>query len=299
MYPVIDIGDQIPELLEQLGNKAKYWFRADNRRYLFKIGRPGTGENWAEKTAAELADLLGLPHAVYDFAVWHGRRGVWTPSIEPEGARLILGNELLAAIHTGYPRHQIRRAKDHTLGRIHALLSRPEITAPPDWPPPGEGIVTAYDVFVGYLLLDAWIANQDRHHENWGVINHQDRIYLAPTFDHAASMGQNETDETRHDRLTTRDRGRHISSYVSKARSAIYGHKDSKKPLPNLELFEQAARKSPAAARIWLTQLERVRDDQCQSLFEELPPEEASSLAREFALTLLSLNRSRMLTLEP
>lgn len=167
MYPVIDLGDQVPELPEQLGNKEKYWFRLEDRRYLFKIGRPGTGENWAEKIAAELADALGLPHADYDFAIWGGRKGVWTPSMEPEDARLILGNELLASIHTGYPRHEIRRVREHTLGRIHALLSRTKITAPLDWPSPTAGIVTAYDVFVGYLLFDAWIANQDRHHENW------------------------------------------------------------------------------------------------------------------------------------
>ncbi|WP_040855534.1 hypothetical protein [Thiorhodovibrio frisius] len=49
MYPVIDLGDRTPDLLEQLGNKEKYWFRINDRRCLFKIGRPGTGENWAEK----------------------------------------------------------------------------------------------------------------------------------------------------------------------------------------------------------------------------------------------------------
>ncbi len=44
----------------------------------------------AEKIAAELAELLGLPHADYDLAVWRGRKGVWSPSIEPEDARLII-----------------------------------------------------------------------------------------------------------------------------------------------------------------------------------------------------------------
>lgn len=28
----------------------------------------------------------------------------------------------------------------------------------------------AFDVFTGYLLLDAWIANTDRHPHNWGVL---------------------------------------------------------------------------------------------------------------------------------
>ena len=298
MYPVIDLSDRTPEFPEQLGNREKYWFRVDDRLYLFKVGRPGTGENWAEKIAAGLAELLGLPHAGYDFAIWRGRKGVWSPSIKPEGARLILGNELLAGIHAGYPRHEVSRVREHSLGRIHALLSSPEIACPPDWPAP-EGVTTAFDLFVGYLLFDAWIANQDRHHENWPLISHQDMIYLAPTFDHAAYMGQNETDETRKDRLTTKPSGRRISNYVTKARSAIYDHKASEKPLLNLELFEQAARRSPVAANAWLARLARVEDSQCGQLFDPLPPGEASTLARDFALALFSLNRMRLLALKP
>src|SRR5712691_13257238 len=31
---------------------------------------------------------------------------------------------------------------------------------------PFAGVREAVDVFVGYLMFDAWIANTDRHHEN-------------------------------------------------------------------------------------------------------------------------------------
>lgn len=95
MFPVLLLADDAPDLLEQLGTKEKYWFRVDGRRYLFKIGRPNTGENWSEKIAAELAGLLGLPHAHYDLAIWRGRQGVLSPLFVPKGGRLILGNELL------------------------------------------------------------------------------------------------------------------------------------------------------------------------------------------------------------
>ncbi|WP_051023811.1 HipA domain-containing protein [Thiorhodovibrio frisius] len=145
--------------------------------------------------------------------------------------------------------------------------------------------------------MDAWIANQDRHHENWGLINHEKRIYLAPTFDHAASMGQNETDATREKRLTTRDHGRHIRHYVTKARSAIYDQRTSKKPLTTLALFELAAHKSPRAGATWLKRLAQVREESVQSIFDELSPKDASPLAKEFAQTLLSLNQMRLLEL--
>jgi hypothetical protein len=97
------------------------------------VGRPGTGENWAEKVACELSGLLDLPHAHYDFAVWRGQRGVLSPTIVPPDGRLVMGNELLAAIHTGYPAQRLRAVSDHTLGRIHALLTRPEVGTPLGW----------------------------------------------------------------------------------------------------------------------------------------------------------------------
>ncbi len=300
MFPIIPIEDTAPEFPEQLGTKEKFWFYIDGRGYLFKIGRPGTGENWAEKIASELAGLLGLPHAHYDLAVWKGREGVISPRIVPSNGRLILGNELLAAIHTDYPACGIRRVREHTLGRIHALLTSDAICRPPDWVAPGEQIISAYDLFIGYLLLDAWIANQDRHHENWGLISQQGKIYLAPSYDHAASMGQNETDATRQDRLTTRDGGRHIRTYVTKARSAIYDSKTSKRAMLTLELFARAADKSPEAAKIWLDQLRKIEENTVRDQFDRLPEGVISPLARQFALSLLELNRQRLLdTLTP
>lgn len=139
------------------------------------------------------------------------------------------------------------------------------------------------------------IANQDRHHENWGLISDQEQIYLAPSYDHAASMGQNETDAVRQDRLTTRDRGRHISTYITKARSAIYDSKTSKKALLTLDLFIEAAAKSPEAAKIWLDQLQQVPEKAYQSLFDQLPDGEITPLAKQFATKMLELNKQRLL----
>lgn len=120
-----------------------------------KVGRPGTGENWAEKIAAELAELLGLSHAHYDLAVWCGQKGVLSPRIVPEGGKLMLGSESLAAIHADYPKDEIRRVRAHTLGRVHALLIDLVVRLPPNRQPLGKAIATAYHLFLGYLLLDA------------------------------------------------------------------------------------------------------------------------------------------------
>ncbi len=294
-YRIIKIADSTPELPEQLGTKEKFWLHIDDVPHLFKIGRPGTGENWAEKVAFELCRLLGLPCASYDLAVWKDKPGVLSPSIVPPNGRLVHGNELLAEIHTDYPAGKLYHNRDHTMGRIRALLTHSAILPPLDWQQPDASIETAFDVFIGYLMLDAWIANQDRHHENWGLIAHQDCIFLAPTYDHAASLGQNETDAVREERLTTRDKRRSMSYYITRARAAIYGGKNDRKRLSTIDAFLLAARKRPLAVAVWLDRLHNISQADCRFIFNRFPDGYISSVGVEFALSLLQHNRDRLL----
>jgi len=206
-----------------------------------------------------------------------------------------MGNELLSEIHTNYPTQQHYQVKDHTIGRIASLLDRPEYLLPLDWELPGVAISNAFDVFVGYLLLDAWIANQDRHHENWGVISHNYAIYLAPTFDHAASMGQNETDLVRKKRLNTKDPNYKIECYAQKARSAIYLKKAETKPLSTIDVFNNAAVRRRNGAKLWREMLGDISKQQCLAIFERIPATEINETAIELAVTLLELNKQQIL----
>jgi len=110
-YPIIVVPDEAGESIEQLGTKRKFWF--NDKRLLFKQGRPGTGENWAEKVACELCGLLQLPHAHYDLAVWRGQPGVVTTSFLPPQWRLVHGNELLARIYPDYLTNQRYKRRQH------------------------------------------------------------------------------------------------------------------------------------------------------------------------------------------
>lgn len=299
-YPIRDLNDKTPDALEQRGDKkTNYWFFTNTTKFLFKMIRANTGEHWAEKVACELCALLNLPHAHYDFAIWKGKKGSLSETIVPPDGHLVMGNELLADIHSDYPIHKRYKVQDHTLGRILALLSNQDYLLPLNWQPPSDAIQSAVDVFLGYLMLDAWIANQDRHHENWGVIYHDGKIHLAPTYDHAASMGQNESDDKRKELLTTKDQGRHISRYIEKARSAIYLNQFETKPLLTLDVFQQLAAKRPRAAQFWLQRLGDISSEQCQNIFNRISPTEITTTAAKFAMKLLELNRNRLLEVKP
>ena len=211
MYPIIEVPPDADEKLEQLGTKRKFWFRrADGTHCLFKEGRPTTGENWAEKVSCEIAGMLEMPRADYDLATWKCHRGVVTKTFVPDGGRMVFANELLARAAKEYDQ-TIYRPRQYTVNVAHAIVRHPIVMAPIgyDWPLRGS---VGGGIFTGYLMLDALISNQDRHHENWGVILTPDRlITLSPTYDHAACLGRNESDEARRRRLSTTDQGGNVA----------------------------------------------------------------------------------------
>lgn len=295
MYPIVVVPDDASELPEQIGTKFKFWYRDGQRRTLFKQGRPGTGENWAEKVCAEIASLLGLPHAPYELAVWRDMHGVITPTFVPEDARLVLGNEIMARIVKGYEQTATYNAREHTLSTVLTIMSLPKLGLPLDYDAPAP-ILRPVDVFLGYLLLDALVSNQDRHHENWAVISWSGRgITLAPTYDHASSLGRNELDDNRLRRLTTRDRGDSVEAFCERARSAFYPRAPGAKPLTTFNAFAEGAAGHAEAAKYWLQRLGDMSLVQCEAILANVPESEMSQTASRFALKMLEVNRRRLL----
>ena len=263
--------------------------------YLFKEARWGTGEDWSEKVACELCHLLGLPHVHYDLAIWKHRRGVVCPMFVPGDGQLVHGNELLVHLLPGYPQQQLFGVSEHTLEHVFAILQDVEIQMPIGWTP-FTGIDAAVDVFVGYLIQDAWIGNTDRHHENWGLVVHPQGTHLAPSYDHASSLGAHETDANRYDRLTTRDTGRSMQRYVERATSAFYASPADTRPMSTLSAFEEAGRRRPRAAQAWIARLECLSAQDIKAIFANIPSDRISAVAKDFAIRMLALNSQRLLT---
>ncbi len=307
VFPIVFVPDNARDLVEQMGSKEKFWYEdAELGLCLYKAARPGTGEDWSEKVAEQLAAVLGLPHAKYELAAWKDARtgenthGVTSPTLVPNGGRLVPGNELLVAHIQSYPstddapRYGLRQ---YTPDTVMALMQQANVGLPPGWNAPSE-IETPADLFLGYLFLDAWIGNTDRHHENWAFIEQAQECamprYLAPTYDHASCLGRNESDAKREERLRTRDKRVSVASYAQKAKSALYGAETDRKPLLAAEAFRRAASVRPQAARVWQERLQAVTQEEVSAIFERVPLERMSPLASEFAQVMLQEN-SRML----
>jgi hypothetical protein len=209
-------------------------------------------------------------------------------------SRLVLGNEIVGEVVKGYEQTATYKARQHTVAAVGRIMSR--LALPLAYAAPTE-ISESQQVFIGYVMLDALVANQDRHHHNWGVILSPDQLVtLAPTFDHASSLGRNETDEARLRRLQTKDLSGNIAAYCKRARSAFYPL-GGEKLLSTLDAFIEAAKLDAAAARYWLNCLQQISPHDLEQIVGAIPASEMSEPARLFALAMLEENRRRLLGL--
>jgi hypothetical protein len=309
MYEIFTVPPDAAEAPEQMGTKRKFWFRhPDLGMCLFKLARPETGEDWSEKVACEIAGALGLPHARYEMAQWSGQPGSISIAILSDLETLIHGNELIAQLTTHYPNPEAApryRNSGHTLSLVMKTLKRSGAEPPAGIELP-MGVKTAQDVFVGYLLLDALIGNTDRHHENWAVIESYGfeaqelvfHLHLAPTYDHASSLGRNELDRRREERLRTKDKGNSVEAYADRCASALYRDVNDHKPLGTIDAFRNARELRPEAAAAWLGRLKTVDETALVDLLADVPRERCSDVAKEFAARILVHNRARLLGVE-
>lgn len=295
-FKIIAITPEIYERRknESMGSKYKFWFEQENINYLYKQARPNIGEDWAEKVTAELCNLLGLPHAEYELAeTWEGNRGVVSPKFLQEKAEILVnGNDLLIPIVPNYDTFATYKASQHTIDVVLKAIGSQFTNLPLAWAAPST-IKTAVDVFVGYLLLDAWIGNGDRHHENWGVIskkmmpNATETVYLAPTYDHASSLGRELSDENR--------RKRSVEAYANKCSSAFYRSVGDTKPFKTFAVFAYVAYHRPEAANVWLESLSSIPKAKMLEIFTRIPGNRISPIAIDFAQKILEYNQQRLL----
>lgn len=159
-----------------------------------------------------------------------------------------------------------------------------------DPPAQCEGL-TAFDVFAGYLVLDALVANQDRHEENWALLRPlvpTGGLLLAGSYDHGSSLGFNLRDEKRTAHLADGT----VEEYARRGRAQRF-EKATDGQLTLVELAHRALDRASAAARErWTSALDAVSDEVLENTVDRIP--EMSDPTRRFTLALLIANRRRL-----
>lgn len=292
-YPIMEVP---PEQVrnqgpEAMGSKRKFWFlpSSDTTRWLFKYPQQDTGQHWAEKIAEEVAKQLEIRCAEVELAQCMGEFGSATKSFLRKRWDLEHGNQLLADCVPGYDKWKKFRQSEHTL--INIFASMDHIFLKPD------AAQQAKIQLADYVVLDALIGNTDRHHENWGILKrHREGKWVgwvAPTFDHASSLGRELLDERRQ-RFLHEDR---VGNYAEKGRGAIYLSKQDRRGPSPLQLVRHAATEYADLFSPMLARLKGLDQTVLVDSIQRVPESWMSTTARAFSEQLIRYNYSQLLEL--
>lgn len=248
-------------------------------------------EDLAEKAAAELGRLLGVPCASVELAIRDDARGSISADLCPKGWQLQHGTLLMQDREIpDYVPGKVRGRPGHSLENIRLVLEGAG-------PPPGSDLpftATAFDVFAGYTVFDALIANRDRHDENWAgllpIVGDAPPM-LCGSYDHANSLGYNLNDAKR---LMYLERENGVRDWCCKGTAFRYEHTPGRAPPTLVEMAVKALNLASEDAREhWLAQVDRLGEDDVRGVIERLPG--MSAPARTFTAEVVLVNRKRVL----
>lgn len=222
-FPVITVAPETVLESEQLGTKDKFWFNTEEdylgeSQWLFKFPTEGTGQHWAEKISCEIAKQMKIVTPRVELAEFEGVLGTATENFTKDGYELFHGNQILAGFEPGYNADLRWRQNDHTIGRIFEAIGGIFVDE--------HAARKAGNQMGGYLVLDALICNVDRHHENWGILRKRTpegmRGRLAPSYDHASSLGRELRDRDSKNNRERYLRELGVAKYIERGRCPIF-----------------------------------------------------------------------------
>jgi len=286
-FPVLYLRTDSPLVIEQLGSKEKFWFRRqdDEQPWLFKFSRENTGEDWSEKIASEIAALLRIRAAKVELAEFQGRRGSASRSFvfRTRGQGLIHGSEILAGRVFGYDKTRMRGQNQHSISNIITAVEqsfamnrrRRQLT-----------------ILSAYIFLDALICKTDRHHDNWGLLRWRPSRgkplhTVAPSFDHASSLGRELSDERRQGLME----GGKILRYIQNGHGGVFWEEASPKGANPMELAVKTAQRFPQYFRLWFQQLRQLDSKAFHDIVNRVPDDRMGRIAKSFSKEFLRVTR--------
>lgn len=238
-------------------------------------------DDHSEWLAARLAALIELPAAEVHYAVSGSESGVISRNVAPDGWDMEAG-DLLLLDYDGYVScaTKPKERTGHNLANIEQLMRG--VVAPPDsrveaW--------AAFEVFAGYLVLDAWIANTDRHAMNWSLMRRGTEQALAPSFDHGSAFGSG-NNEQRVERL--------VEEGVRRFCERGYARRfEDGRHQPLTELALNATRLAGPQAWSWIERLGDLDESSWSCFIDEM--DGVSEPRSRFMSAVLDQNRRRLL----
>lgn len=277
MYMVDTSFWERDEKSQASGTRSKFWLidpETDSNnptKHLFKIPTEGTGGHWAEFLASKVGAQLGFHTAEVKLAIYKGIIGTISKNFRAKTEELYEGGDLFLAQFEDFDRYSLRY---YELPHIIGLLS-------------------AYDLekdFVAIPVYDALIANNDRHCDNWGVLDGPNGIRLSPIYDNGSSLGFNVSMEKQKKMLTD---DRMLAGFCNRGRSCI-GLPDKKKPR-HFDLLAYLYDHAQPELKFAVERLKRLDQEMLSSIMNEIPSDMMCDINKKWVIRLLLYRKNWIL----
>jgi hypothetical protein len=284
-FSVVKISPAAFENAEEIEGGAAEKYRVnlpDLGTVILKLDDESLNGAWVEKITYELAKLIDIPAATYEFAeLFDERRAIVSPNYLLPNHDERSGKSLLDG-YFGQGNYS------YTVDTVLTTIDVNQIEISSSYNLPSQ-VETAADLLAGYLIFDYWIDNIDRHYENWGiqVDSVTGRKELLPTYDHGLSLGFLLFDEECLDLAP--------ANHVQNQSSAFSGNKGRSLSMNGM-LVEVISIK-PDVARIWIERIAQVNHNDIIELFDRIPEGWISNEKKLFAIALLEFNRQQLMLL--
>lgn len=135
-----------------------------------------TTDNFSEKIASEIAQIINLPAAKIDLAIMGERIGMVSYLIN-SGTEIIV--EGIQYISSKYPEYDSYDLIDKATGKFYSLDMILESV---------KELNIDKDLFKVFIF-DFIIGNTDRHHSNWAILKNGAESKVCPVYDNTSSLG--------------------------------------------------------------------------------------------------------------
>ncbi|MED1488421.1 HipA domain-containing protein [Bacillus smithii] len=251
------------------GTRQKFWLinPMNRRTYLFKIPKESTGEAWAEVIASKIGQKIGLKTMKADLAIYNGVLGVLSENFIRDGEEFYEGGDLFFAIAEDFDRYSL---KYYDFPNIIKVLS--EFSLERD--------------FIQISVFDAFIANQDRHCDNWGLIVDQSNYQLAPIYDNGASLGY----QLREERILKMFRDQRMFEAFTNRSYSLIGLPHKKKPKYR-ELLTFINELFPCEMKEMIERMSQINKNEISDILSSISDKVMNRVYKEWVLQLLKYRK--------
>ncbi|MBF8417482.1 MULTISPECIES: HipA domain-containing protein [Heyndrickxia] len=264
---------KVDEKRQVSGTREKYWLvhPETGQHFLLKIPKENTGEAWAEKVASDVGRAIGLSTMDVQLAKKNGKVATLAKNFISKQEELFEGGDLFFNIAEDFDRYSL---KHYHFFNIMRVLSEFKLNRD----------------FIGIIVFDALIGNQDRHCDNWGIIYDNNEYRIAPVYDNGASLGF----QLKENRIRLMDKDCNMFKAFSNRSYSLIGLPEKKKPR-FLDLLTVIKQYYPLETKESINSLNKINLQMLQEIVDSIPEKVMGPVYKKWVKKLLLYRKEWLL----